>query len=296
MKKSIIISLLIVFGFQLRSQILLENSYSMSNNNFKSTLSLIKLEVSGEKYLLYNIKSKQLKLYNLDHSVFKIINVPPIPRYSAGNFDSLISVAYLSEKLFNNDDLIEFVVFDDTFYPNIFNSTFASMAIFNEQGSNLFNGDSLMISTNGQRAPIGYGLLEADFIYNTVSGAKMILFSFKNNILSQNVYSLPGTLLCEQCGGPSGLINHNPNINLNNNPYPNPTNEKITIPFHFTNGENSGKIIIYDIYGKSIKEYNVDDTFDKLILDTHEFSAGTYFYNFITNNGVSYGKKIIVVK
>ena len=45
-----------------------------------------------------------------------------------------------------------------------------------------------------------------------------------------------------------------------------------------------------------IKEFKVDNKFETLILDTQEFTAGTYYYNLTTDNGVSSAKKIIVIK
>ncbi|MBK6835471.1 MAG: T9SS type A sorting domain-containing protein [Bacteroidetes bacterium] len=78
--------------------------------------------------------------------------------------------------------------------------------------------------------------------------------------------------------------------------YPNPTNSQITIPYSFSGNETVGKITIYDISGKLIKEFKVDNTFDKLIIETNDFSAGTYYYNLTTKMGVSDTKKIIVIK
>lgn len=78
--------------------------------------------------------------------------------------------------------------------------------------------------------------------------------------------------------------------------FPNPTNNEVTIQYNFTKDEVTGKINIYDTYGKTIKTFNVDNTFDSIILDTKELSAGVYYYSLITKNGESFSKKIIVSK
>lgn len=297
MKKTMF-TLAIFFAIGLKSQILLENSYNVNNNNRKSGLTLIKLDLSGEKYFLYNIQSKQIVLYNLNHSIYKTINIPLLSRYRQFS-DSTLSIAYLSENLFNNDNLIEYIAFDGQYAPffQLDPQFCGSMRVFNENGQIIFDGDSIMPSFKRDATYYGYeSESKGDFIFNTSNGTKMFLFSYKNNTLSQKVYSLPGTLLCETCGGSTGIIKNNNNIGNNANPYPNPTNGKIIIPYSFNNGENNGKIIICNLEGKTIKEYNIDNTFDKLILDTEEFSSGIYYYNISTKSGVTSGKKIIVVK
>ena len=110
------------------------------------------------------------------------------------------------------------------------------------------------------------------------------------------IYSLPGSLPCDACGGPTSIVKNNSTTNTMPNAYPNPTSTQITIPYTLSSSDTKGKINIYDINGKIVKEYNVDNTFDNFILDTQEFSAGTYYYNLTTSSGVSDSKKIIVIK
>ncbi len=111
------------------------------------------------------------------------------------------------------------------------------------------------------------------------------------------IYSLSGSLPCDACGGPTSIVkNNSTTTNTLPNAYPNPTSTQITIPYTLTNSDTKGKINIYDINGKILREYNVDNTFEILILDTQEFSAGTYYYNLTSNSGVSDAKKIIVIK
>lgn len=287
MKKTIIMTAAtLLFALTTKSQILLENSYSIPNNTHKAGLSIVKLEVSGEKYLLYDYTQRQIKLYNLNHSIYKTINFPKLPRYNSFNSDSLISIAYVTENLFNLDNLIEFACFDTQFDANLTSSSYSSLMVYNETGAVVFNGDSLMPCEKRDATYYGYEG-KGDFIFNTASGSKMILFSYKNNSPSQRVYSLPGQLL-------TNIQKHQDNYN-NSLPFPNPANNSITIPYKLEN-DKDGKLVIYDVNGKLMFEYKIDTTFDNVIIDTNTMAVGNYFYSIYSSNKKTVTGKFMVTK
>lgn len=285
MKKSIIMTAAtILFALTSKSQITLENNYSIPVATNKSGLTLIKLDVSGEKYFLFDIQTKVIKLYNLNHSIFKTINIPTLPKYPSSNTSSLVSVAYLSENLFNSNNLIEFVAFSGQFATFNNSADYASMMVYDETGSVIFNGDSLMPSMKRDATYYGYEG-NGDFIFNTTAGTKMILFSYKNNTPSQRVYSLPGILI-------TSIQKNNENYN-NSLPFPNPTNNSITLPYKLDSGKE-GKLVINDINGKILFEYKIDTTFDNVLIDTNIMTAGNYFYSiYSSDKKVSTGKFIV---
>ena len=49
--------------------------------------------------------------------------------------------------------------------------------------------------------------------------------------------------------------------------------------YHLPNGINEGEIVFYDINGKEIKRYRVDNTFNTLIINNSDLPAGTYLYH-----------------
>lgn len=285
MKKTIIITVVtLIFALTAKSQITLENNYVIPTNSYRGGLTSIKLDISGDKYLLYDYKAKQIKLYNLNHTIFKTINIPALPKYRTGNSDSIVSISYITENLFNSDNLIEFVAYDGQFDTQLTTPYFGSMKVFNENGITIFSGDSLMPCLKRDATYYGYEG-KGDFIFNTTAGSKMILFSYKNNIPSQRVYSLPGILV-------TGIQKNNENYN-NALPFPNPTNNSITLPYKLDSGKE-GKLVINDINGKILFEYKIDTTFDNVLIDTNTMTAGNYFYSiYSSDKKVSTGKFIV---
>ncbi len=263
MKKTIISTIVILFiTMTVKSQINLENKYPVAP--FK--LKLCNLTNGGYKYYWLDQTNNQIKMYNSNHSIFKTINVtPPTPPFTYGGLQ------YISDNLFNSDNLVEFMI---VYYQSP--STYQAK-LYNETNSTLFSSNT-----------------SAGELLNISGNYKLKISSINGD--STYIYSLPGSLPCDACGGPTSIVKTNSTSTSMPNAYPNPTSTQITIPYTLTNNDTKGKINIYDINGKVVKEYNVDNSFDNLILDTQEFSAGTYYYNLTTNNGVSDAKKIIVIK
>jgi len=264
MKKTIISTMMILLTtMSVKSQINLEHTYPVS----PTKLRLCNLTNGGYKYYWLDQTNNQIKMYNSNHSIFKTINVtPPTTPFTYGGIN------YISDNLFNSDNLVEFMIS----YYNSGTSSYQSK-LFNESNSILFSSNTaageLLNLTGNYKLKIG-----------TINGDSTL------------IYSLPGSLPCDACGGPTSIVKNNSTTSTMPNAYPNPTSTQITIPYTLTNSDTKGKINIYDINGKIIKEYNIDSTFDNLILDTQEFSAGTYYYNLTTKSGVSDAKKIIVIK
>ena len=96
MKKNILISILaiaIISSCQtMKAQVTLEHTY----NNAAVQLYMVNLEIEGYKYIWQN--GSTVTLYNLDHSLFKVIDLSSI--------SNLNTILYVSEHLFNNDSLI----------------------------------------------------------------------------------------------------------------------------------------------------------------------------------------------
>jgi hypothetical protein len=128
-------------------------------------------------------------------------------------------------------------------------------------------------------------------IYNTPQGTKMIL-SYSNG--QAKVFSLPGTLstgIAEANGqlmqAQSGQLS---------NLYPNPSNGAVTLQYELPKGEQQGELVLYNMLGKEVKRYKVDNTFKDILLDNTQLPAGTYFYQLQTSKGSVGTKKMIVIK
>lgn len=260
-----ILANLILF-FTVKGQITLENQYTN-----KSTFRVANLTQGGYKYYLLDVANQQIAVYNTDHSVYSTITIPAVTNYTC------MYVFELSDNLFNSDNLLEYCATYKTTSTNEYS------AVISENGTTLLNcgiGRDLNVFNIGGSA----------YKLQTV---KVTGGSYKDSV---RIYSLPGSKPCDACGGPTSIVKNNTATNAMPNAYPNPTSTQITIPYSITNGDTKGKISIYDVTGKILKEYNVDSTFENIILDTNEFSAGTYYYNLTTKSGVSDAKKIIIIK
>ena len=113
--KILLLTFLLIKIFSANGQINLEATYDSAAMN----LYMVTLEVDGDKFVKIqrgDSAYRFIKLYNLNHSLWKTIdcNAFPIFTYLAGigalnngrfNYDIL----YITQHLFNNDDKIEFL-------------------------------------------------------------------------------------------------------------------------------------------------------------------------------------------
>ena len=267
----------ILLAINLRAQITLENTYTLGGPTWSVELQLIYLPTSGFKYSLLDIINSQIIIYNLNHTIFKTINIPTQTEF--------FGLFYVSETLFDTDsNTIEYIIQNQSTSPTIIK---------------IYSEDSLLFSLTGHLEN-GYRGTCYGPIFNTDSGTKMILDLASTQI---QVYSLPGKLICgpDSCcrngaiTGQKGFIHKSNNFNLSNT-YPNPSNNFTKIDYQLPKGVNKGEIIFYDINGKEIKRYSVDNTFNTLLINNSDLPAGTYMYHLVTKNGGTMGKKMIIIK
>jgi hypothetical protein len=278
MKKLIVLLQVTFVSFLINSQITLEKSYSDNQG-----LSIIKLEKSGYKYSQYDLQNKILKLYNLDHTIFKTINLPTLPQ----EYGTDGSIAYISETLFNTDNKVELLVYSDSWGPKSSNQNSGSLKVINEDGTVIFNGDSMRVVENRSTNLYGYND-NSQFIYNTTNGTKMILWSYKKADTGFKVFSLPGTLIAS--------LNET-TIEQKNSylPYPNPTNSYLTIPYELTKS-NAGLLTIYDAHGRQIELLQIDNNFKNVFIDISKFQNGYYNYTISNKEEIIDKGKFLVSK
>ena len=83
------------------SQINLEQTYP--STSAQTVMEVVRLVKSGYKYTYVDYVNKTLKLYNMNHSIWKSMSFPTPPGYTQYGGVSLIS-----DSLFNTDALVEF--------------------------------------------------------------------------------------------------------------------------------------------------------------------------------------------
>ena len=104
MKAHILISALFMTGISLMAQPVFEKTYSESAN-------ICYLESKGQVYFTLDVINKQCLLYTMDHTLIKSISLPTPEGYY------LADIQYVSEHLFNSDDLVELVYIYSKYVP-----------------------------------------------------------------------------------------------------------------------------------------------------------------------------------
>lgn len=278
-----------LFSFISQGQITLENEYD-------ADISTVLLESVGTKYISYNRMTNQVKLYNLDHSIYKTITIPVNSLYNTSLYSTTAHsyVFYVKEGLFDTDSEIEFMFYyraEKSGSPNI-NGT----AIINEDGTLIFDRKNAFpggyINNFGTRKGI------QAIVKGSNNTTKMILQSTPAvPIDSTFIYNLPGTLMCDPCGGITGArsTERQEQIVLDQN-IPNPSTTYTVIGYELPEETTTATLKIYNTTGIELKSYDIDKTFDHLQVSTEDLPAGTYFYSINTSKGQVQSKKMIVVK
>ncbi len=232
------------------SQITLEHTYTVQNTN--AYISVCNLANSGYKYQITDLTAGQIKLYNLNHSLWKTLTIPAMPTYT------VLGVYNISESLFNTDGQVEFLVY---YYTTTAPAQYY-VKVLSETGSLI--GDFPNRGLNG--------------VFDTGTNGIKLLLTDAN--LTREVWSLPGT---------STNLGVNDNNEFEGNPllaYPNPSNNIITIPYELNQG-SLGNIIIYNSNGQLIETLTIDNTFNTIELDVTDYENGSYYYVISNENTLS---------
>lgn len=292
MKKIALIILISFFIPKVYSQITFENTYSFNYsttayNDKVGTKKICKFS-TGSQYYCYS-DSNTVYLYNLDHTLFKTILLPNISY--TGTLTSIdYTVSNVSDKLFNDDNLVECLIrlrynsldSNGIYYKSV-------IKVINENGNELFTKDDADINEETDFSPSA--------IFSTINGTKMLLWNMSNNysnngdIASFSIYSLPGNLIT--------LKENNPATEKKSylsNPFPNPSNEYAAVFYQLPDSKKMGNIIIYDINGKQIHDINVNGSNEYILFNNINLSSGTYVYSLIVENKIVDSKKMIITK
>ncbi|MEI7724477.1 MAG: T9SS type A sorting domain-containing protein [Bacteroidota bacterium] len=260
MKKAMLFFVLMTIMISTRAQIYLENTYTASTG-------LTNLAVSGYKYILMDVTNSRCVLYNMDHSVWKTINLS-VP---AGMY--LYDINNVSETLFNTDDKVELAYTYYAYDTVLFYYTYNTKVV-NENGLELLSipGCSyLQVNSTGS------------------SGTKLLAYVYDYSIVNWTintlVYSLPGHL-------PIGGVPETGGVYLNG-AFPNPSSTMVTIPYQLPDGVNTAEIRLLSASGKVMKNYRVDGNFHELVIQTADLPKGAYVYQLKADHGILASGKLI---
>jgi len=262
MKTQLLTTILLLATFVLNAQVTLDKKYDYST-------SVVKLETLGYKYYLMDVPLGQCRIYNTDHSLFRIVscNVP------SGFY--LSDIKFISEKLFNSDAGIELLC---TFYKyNTAKDYYEyDSKIINEDGSQIVFIDGSLYNYINKTGDTEYKLFS--YCYD---------FSVSPEIVWTNIYSLPGSPVV------SAIINADkPDFLLN--AFPNPASQSLKVAYVLPENINQATLHLIDNSGKQVEQFMVDNHTDHLMLDVSRYQSGVYHYFIEYGNTKTPAKKLVV--
>lgn len=262
MKKIFTLILFSNLFLSLNAQLTYEKTYYFSANI---------TEISNGVYKIYEMDDVNNKciLYNLDHSVWKTINL------SVPSGQYLYDIQYVTQDVFNLDANIEllyiyrqYVATTSSYYYNY------TTRVVNETGTVLSE------ITNGYVANI---------VKTSANTSKLIVwtsdFSTFPYVVTSVFYGIPGNL--------SSTFN-SIFTKFSNRPYPNPANSEIFLTYSLPDNTTKADLIIVDVHGKNVKTIKNINTEENFRLDVSLFENGIYFY-YIQASGKQYGSYKFVV-
>ena len=292
MKKLIYCTLAFNLLFNLaKAQFTLEQVYDTAA---ATTFYYTHFQQNGEKFIkiLFPEAANQttpfayeIRIYNLDHSLWKVIDLSALPRPAGTNGPSAkYSFLYVTDSLFNGDNLIEFmyaITRSDTALAGGPYVTKWNTYVYNENQTLLFSDTTAGPYYSHSNIP-----QKQVPIVNTSAGTKMILATPTGQV---KVYGLSGVL-------PTQYESLNSNHEFNTEIYPNPSSNRATIKYSLPPGVDEALLVIYKLNGSEIKSFRIDNSFDNLSISTEELASGTYFYMIETSSrNIIQGKKFVTL-
>ncbi len=286
--KKIFILLAIAFSFSFQAQITLDQSYTGVGG---LDLYLNKLQVSGYKYTEVNVNNSTIKLYNLNHSLYKTITIPTVP----GNK----YVFYVTETLFDTDSLVEYILMTNVTTPpstvNPMPTTLQHVYVFKENGTQLFYQDSASLS-GGSSGNNSSSITENIFFDGSSTKMKIAIQqgSMPGTIARSEIYSLPGSLPCIECtpSVATGISNYTKKQEAIVF-YPNPVSDQLKLRYELPKHYKTAEIRIQDIQGKLIEVYKVTSSFEYIYVPSN-YNNGLYLYSLLVDGEVVKTEKIII--
>ena len=78
------------------------------------------------------------------------------------------------------------------------------------------------------------------------------------------------------------------------NAYPNPANSIVSIRYNVKEYSTRGKIVIYDMLGKAVKETELNDKEGTARINVSDLNLGIYFYTFFVDDKAIATKKLVI--
>jgi hypothetical protein len=247
MKSTILTLWIILSGTGLWAQPVFEHKYDESVN-------VCYLESVGEVYYAMDVINKQCHLYRMDHTLYKSIPIPTPEGYY------LSDVQFVTERLFNDDPLVELVYSYTKYVPTT--------------TSYYYTYETKLVNENGNVILQIPGAGYTNVIETPGHGKKFLVYEYNYSVIPYrtytHVYSLPGSEI-NAAMSPASQVALPP-------AYPNPAEGLIHIPVMLPGASVTGSIEILDLEGRLLLSYPVTRDDEHVVLPTQSFAPGAYLY------------------
>lgn len=272
MKKLLLSSFLILFGYLSFAQITLLHTFSNSDGSpidgtyYGSAMPCFEFvsELMG-CYSFLNRQNNSIRFYNANFQLVKEC-ILPASIFANGGHPEYVQI--FGRHIVNTDDKIEFLA---TVYVEQPAVTPDELPIIDDF-SYIINEDGDIIYECGSNPIYPHSV-------HKVGNQLRAYYSEGGGIVQ--IYSLGGNY------NPSTMVTYTqPSSSLN--PYPNPSRNTITLPYTLQSGETA-QLRVFNMSGQLLETFNIGSDFDKIELNVSDYAKGTYIY---TYKGVS--KKFVV--
>ncbi len=258
MRKPIAILLFLFLGLTASAQINLEHTYTGS-------VYIADLKENGYKHYDMDVVQNQCRLYNLDHSLWKSIQLDvPQDHY-------LYDVRYVSLDLFNMDDLVE-LAYTYYEYDDVDSFYTYTTSIINEEGTVLLEVPGAYYSEVVSNGNDAYKFLA--YVWD---------FSVYPSTLETFVYALPGQV---------GNVNEQSTQPILGEIYPNPGNEQVMLPI--LPGQKVKQLQLLSVEGKLIRELRPAGQQTPIKMYVGDLEKGSYFIQVTNMKNQVQIKKLII--
>jgi hypothetical protein len=218
-----------------------------------------------------DVPASQVRIYNMDHSLFKTINCSVPTGYY------LAEIKYVSENLFNTDSQIELAY---TYYKYVSTST-SYYYIY---------GAKVITETGTVLQPID----GAQYLYVNKTGDteyKLFAYCFDYSVFPEkvwtNIYSISGIPVFS-----ASISDKQQDVLLK--AWPNPASEVIRLEYELPANVKSASLNVYDSSGLKVKNFVIDSHSDHIAMNISDLAAGTYLFNIEYDNISTSAKKIVI--
>jgi hypothetical protein len=239
-------------------------------HKYDESVNICYLESVGEVYYSMDVINHQCHLYRMDHSLYKSIPIPAPEGYY------LSDVQYVTEKLFNDDALVELVYSYTRYVPTT--------------TSYYYTYETKLVNENGQVLNQWPGAGYTQVVETPSHGKKFLVYEYNYSVIPYrtytHVYSLPGSNVSASVSPDQRL---SPAL-----PYPNPADRLIHIPVTLPEDAPSGTLRVCNLNGIPVLDFPVTAADRHVVLSTVTLVPGTYLYFVETGKFRSGAGKIVV--